>query len=251
MTLAKPLLARLMTGVMAAMIGVVMLAGPGPAFAAGAGLALIYRGPGACDGCPEAAGLVASRVGLKVRYVSGPEITPELLASAAVYIQGGGEDVMDIRRSLTDTQVAWLKDYIAGGGRYWGICAGGYFAGKSIDDEGDGVGLQLFKGDAAGYSPYEASMEQVLWNGVPRWMYLQEAPHFVLAPGSRAEVTATYKGGEVAALLAPYGRGWISLSGPHPEATQEWLELDDLEDPGLAPAHLADDMLKDLLRRGP
>lgn len=250
MKLARHAIARLMVGVLAAAIVAVWLAGMSPALAAGAGLALIYRGPGACDGCPEAAGVVASRVGLAVRYVSGPEITPELLASAAVYIQGGGEDVMDIRRSLTDAQVTWLKQYIAGGGRYWGICAGGYFAGKSIDDEGDGVGLQLFKGDATGYSPYEARMEQVLWNGVQRWMYLQEAPHFVLAPGGRVEVTATYKGGEVAALLAPYGRGWISLSGPHPEATQEWLELDDLEDPGLSPAHLADDMLKDLLRRG-
>lgn len=211
------------------------------------GMAVVYKGPGACDGCPEAAGIVAKRLGLTVRYASGPEITGELLAGAAVYIQGGGDDALDIKRSLTAAQVTLLRRYVADGGRYWGLCAGAYFAGATIDDAGKVEGLKLFRGDTEPYSGYAARTERVRWGGAWRWMYLQDAPRFALRPDADVDVVATYREGAPAAIVARYGRGWISLSGPHPEATKEWLQEDGLKDPGLAGPRVADRMLRDLL----
>lgn len=225
---------------------------PGAVFGQAPGerqLALVYKGPGACDGCPEAAGVVAERLGLAVRYVSGPDITADLLGRAAVYIQGGGDDALDIKRSLTDAQIDLLRRYVADGGRYWGICAGAYFSAASIDDDGKVEGLKLFRGDTEPYSGSAAKVEKVRWAGAWRWMYLQDAPRFVLEPYADAEVLATYRTGAPAAIVAPYGRGWVSLSGPHPEATEDWLRDDALDDPGLAGPELADRMLRDLLSR--
>jgi hypothetical protein len=29
---------------------------------------------------------------------------------------------------------------------------------------------------------------------------------------------------DVAATLSPFGRGWVGLVGPHPEATEDWCK---------------------------
>lgn len=235
-------------GLLALVVLALAISPPNASWAAN-GMAVVYKGPGACEGCPEAAGAVAKRLGLEVRYVSGSEITEALLADASVYIQGGGDDALDIRRSLTDAQVKLLRRYVADGGRYWGICAGAYFAGATIDDIGKVEGLKLFDGDTEPYSGYSARVEKVRWGDVWRWMYLQDAPRFVLRRDADAEISATYRDGAPAALIARYGRGWISLSGPHPEATKEWLQDDGLRDPGLADHKIADRMLRDLLNK--
>ena len=31
--------------------------------------------------------------------------------------------------------------------------------------------------------------------------------------------------GDVAATLTPFGKGWVGLVGPHPEATGDWCKL--------------------------
>lgn len=229
-------------------LGAAALAGPGMAATKG-GLALIYRGPGGCAGCAEALGAVARRVGLRVAYVTPPEVTPASLAKAAVYIQGGGDDVDVIAEALGPGGHAALRAYVDGGGRYWGICAGAYLAGRTRDDAGRVPGLRLFDGDSFPYSPFAARVETVIWRGTPRRMYVQEAPGFTLDDGAAAQILARYANGDIAALTARFGQGRVALSGPHPEATQGWLDADGLHEPALAPPALADQMLRALLRQ--
>lgn len=212
------------------------------------GRALIYRGPGGCEGCAEALGAVAARIGMRVTFVGPQELSHARLAEADVYIQGGGDDVDKIADAMGAAGQENLRDYVRGGGRYWGVCAGGYLAGRTRDDAGDLPGLRLFNGDSFPYSPFAARTETVIWMGQPQRMYLQEAPGFALDPGTDAHVLARYQGGEIAALLAPFGRGWVAVSGPHPEATQDWLADDGLTDAHLASPHLADQMLRKLLQ---
>lgn len=57
--------------------------------------ALVYRGPSACKGCPEAVQrlLQSSKFGFNVTFCGPTEdnkLTPELLAQAAVYAFPGG-----------------------------------------------------------------------------------------------------------------------------------------------------------------
>ena len=212
-------------------------------------VAVVYRGPGACPECTEAAGEIARRAGLDVRFASAQDITPRLLASCLVYVQGGGDDALDIRKALTNAQFESLRRYVADGGGYWGICAGAYLAGRWIDDDDLIAGLRLFDGDAEPYSGRTPKLEKVFWAGAWRWLYLQDAPKFVLDRGSQAYVLARYGTGDVAAFIAQHGRGWVAVSGPHPEATEEWLRDENVENAGLAPPDVAVSMLRDLRRR--
>jgi glutamine amidotransferase PdxT len=215
-------------------------------------LALVYRGPGACDACAEALGAVARRAGLAVRYVSPGEITPALLREATVWIQGGGDDATEMRVVLSDDEVAALRGWVAQGGRYWGVCAGAYLAGDTVSDDGAVEGLRLIPGDAERYAPTpEPRVEQVLWEGEERWMYLQEAPKFELHPGAHVDVLARYRDGSLAAFVAPYGEGRVAVTGPHPEANKRWLALDGLPaEPGVGNGEAALQMLLSLISSG-
>ena len=236
--------------VVAALVGLALLALAAPAVAGETGTALVYRGPGACAGCPEAAAAIARDAGLGVAFIGPAEVTPGRLRGAAVYVQGGGEDSLILRAALGPEGMAAIADYVRAGGRYWGLCAGAYLAGDSLDDAGIVPGLRLFAGDAVPYSPQAARVETVIWQGAPQPLYLQEAPAFDLAPEAGATIIARYAGGAVAAFQAPAGRGWIALSGPHPEATPDWLADDGLPDQPLAPPVLATLMLQALLAAG-
>ncbi|MDT5107857.1 MAG: hypothetical protein QOI25_5370 [Mycobacterium sp.] len=60
----------------------------------------------------------------------------------------------------------------------------------------------------------------------------QDGPVFRLNAGADATVLATYDNGEPAAVVAPYGSGWVGVVGPHPEADRSWYSsVPDLTNP--------------------
>jgi hypothetical protein len=76
---------------------------------------------------------------------------------------------------------------------------------------------------------------QVDWNfqtGPPkgqqqegRWMYFQDGSVMKLSRNAPSVILGTYtSNGDVAASLTPFGKGWVGLVGPHPEADQTWCE---------------------------
>jgi len=200
---------------------------------AAAGTALVYDGPGLCDGCAEAAAAAVRLAGLDV-VMAGPEaLEPDRLQRFDLVVVGGAEATLDIRRGMTKAQFRALRNYVRDGGRYLGLCAGAYLAGAVLDDAGRVPGLRLFDGDAYPASPYAARVEPVTWNGRVVALYTQEAAGFELGSGFDGEIVATYADGSPAAVLARSGAGAIGLSGPHPEATADWLKAD-----GLPPAPL-------------
>ena len=59
-----------------------------------------------------------------------------------------------------------------------------------------------------------------------RWLYFQDGAAFRLSPKSSAKVLGRYsKNGDVAAILSPFGKGWVANVGPHPEADETWCKL--------------------------
>lgn len=211
--------------------------------------ALIYRGPGTCPGCPEAAAEIATQLQLPIRYVEPGGLTANTFANAAVYIQAGGDDSLDIKKALSNQEILALKKYIASGGRYWGLCAGAYFAGQTLDDRGRVEGLKIVPGDAEPYKhSHEAHLETVNWQGQPRQMYLQDAPRFRLLRNAKIVPIAYYRDGSIAAFMANYYQGKVALSGPHPEADYTWFDKDGLAPPTTLSHDLAIKMLNDLLQ---
>lgn len=193
------------------------------------GLALVYRGPAALPGCPEAVAnlLRLSKWNFEVRYV-GPKEPLELrrrtLAEAVLYAQPGGGELEPAYRKMRKRAAA-IRDFVHAGGRYLGFCLGGYLAGET-------PGFELLPGDTDQYitSPGARQLSddnaliEVQWGGSRRQLFFQDGPYFALNPArGEARVIAHYDNGLPAAVIAPCGRGTVGVVGPHPEATPDWF----------------------------
>ena len=217
--------------------------------------ALVYRGPAGCDGCsePVAALLRESQWGFDVSYVGPRErltVSPETLTSAVLYAQPGGDgDVEDAYRRLRGS-ARTIRDYVNAGGRYVGICMGGYLAGSSpgfdlLPNDTD----QFITSPNANVTDEADTVIEVMWRERPRYMYFQDGPVFPLGAGARdVIVLARYaSNGTVAALVAPFGRGRVAVCGPHPEATEEWYRAADVANPDGVHTDLGHDLIDTLM----
>lgn len=194
-------------------------------------LALVYRGPAACQGCAEsvAALLRGSPAHFRTAFCGPAERVPlsaPALASATLYAQPGGGDLApawrEMRRYAGD-----IRAFVSRGGHYLGFCLGGYLAGRT-------PGFGLLPGDAdeyvtspgAGVHTTNDTVIAVRWRGHVRHMFFQDGPYFSLDAGAPAIVLARYLNGLPAAVVARYGEGSVGVVGPHPEADQSWFADD-------------------------
>jgi glutamine amidotransferase-like uncharacterized protein len=158
------------------------------------------------------------------------DITPQTLARYDLYVQpGGGQDIPAALDSLGDARADAIRDYVAGGGRYLGLCMGAYLA----DDNNLGLITQDLDSEAGrpGFevSGIEDAAVRVTWDGKPDTVFYQDGPYFPKATSTSAYTTlATYQNGDVAAARYTYKKGVVVLSGPHPEAGQAWFEDADI-----------------------
>ncbi|MGB3673101.1 MAG: BPL-N domain-containing protein [Candidatus Nanopelagicales bacterium] len=200
---------------------------------AGRPLALVYRGPAGCKGCSEAAAkmLKTSRYKFQIRYIGPNEalkLTPSSFAGAAMYVQPGGDTSVAMADRLlgADAQQV-IKDYVASGGHYLGICQGAYLAGTD-----PGMGM-LSPGNTGQYIATKgASTKSVADTVIPiKWgkrtisMYFQDGAYIIPSKVRGEKILARYTNGKVAALTKPYGAGRIGVIGPHPEAPAKWYRL--------------------------
>jgi len=209
--------------------------------------ALVYKGQGTCnDGCAKAAAQVARRAGFKVKYIGLSNMTSEALAAADLWVQPGG-DAIELAMTYGPAKLALLRDYIARGGKYLGFCAGAFLTDSTVDDAETVPGLGLFPGTTFDYFPSSEAMILPLdWHGAPRDIYYQEGPAFRLESAFVGEVVARYASGAPATIQFPYGRGKVSIAGPHPEAPEDWK--DSLHDSDGSDFDLADQMVDSLFQ---
>ncbi|MFB7912044.1 BPL-N domain-containing protein [Kitasatospora sp. NPDC056076] len=223
-------------------------------------LALVYRGPAACEGCPEAAHDLLEHDGFAVRYI-GPEeevrFGPDALSGAALYVQPGGTNGQEVSTAWRLLQQdpgfspELVRAYVRGGGHYLGLCMGGYLAGHD-------PGYGLLPGDSGQYissggatvTDEQDHLVDVSWRGQPQRMYFQDGPYFDLE-GPGAQVLARYTNDRAAAAVAPYGSGRVAVSGPHPEAPAEWYRDYGLSDESPAGLALGGDLVHTLLGTAP
>ncbi|MGW1162505.1 BPL-N domain-containing protein [Streptomyces sp. NPDC002513] len=205
-------------------------------------LALVYRGPASLRGCPEAVAqlLAGGPWNLDVRFTGPREELPlsaDSLSQAQVYAQPGGGTLRWAYWRLRRRRGA-IRDFVEGGGRYLGFCLGGYLAGAT-------PGFGLLPGDTDQYisSPgcsvhnQSNTLVGVVWRGRPRTVFFQDGPYFVLDrdAGADPEVLATYDNGTPAVVVSRFGAGRVGVTGPHPEATEDWYT-----DYGLPPQYTLD-----------
>jgi glutamine amidotransferase-like uncharacterized protein len=218
-------------------------------------IALIYRGPAGCAGCSEAAAalLQSSKWGFDVRYV-GPneslQLSDQTLKMATLYVQPGGDGTVEEAFAYLQDSAPAIRDFIASGGRYLGLCMGGYLAGSD-------PGFNIIPGDTDEFiTTRQASVKTeadtvtpILWRNRQRYMYFQDGPYFILSQGaSGVDTLATYTNGKIAALVSPYEKGKVGVVGPHPEATASWYNDYHLTDPDGLDTDLGRDLVDTLMQ---
>ena len=191
----------------------------------------IYRGPAGCDDCSENVKKALQRLSpaYQIDFVGADEpvdITAQNLARYDLYVQpGGGQDIPAALASLGDARAEAIREYVAKGGRYLGLCMGAYLADDSnlglipqdLDSEAGRPGFEV--------SGIDDAAVRVVWDGQPDSVFYQDGPYFPKADGaSPYTAIATYRNGDVAAARYTYEKGVVVLSGPHPEAGREWFE---------------------------
>ncbi len=200
---------------------------------AGRPLALVYRGPAGCEGCSEAAAkmLRTSRYRFTIRYIGPNEtlkLVPTSFTDASLYVQPGGDPSVakaDKLLGLPAQQV--IKDYVAGGGRYLGICQGAYLAGTD-----PGMGM-LSPGNSGQYIATKGASTKsardtvipIKWGKRKIYMFFQDGAYIIPSRVPGEKILARYTNGKVAALTKPFGSGRIGVIGPHPEAPTKWYRL--------------------------
>lgn len=217
--------------------------------------ALVYRGPAACHGCSEALAdlLRSSRWGFNIDYVGDHEtlrVIKDTLAAVALYAQPGGGNSVKRAYRQTKKNTETIRDYIRSGGRYLGICMGGYLASHwrgfgLLPDDTD----QFITSPGADITNKKDTLVQVDWRGQRHNMFFQDGPIFRLPPTCQeATVLARYaSNGEIAAMVTPFGLGRVGVCGPHPEAPEEWYEAHNLTAEHQSSTRLGHDLIDALM----
>lgn len=214
-------------------------------------LALIYRGPGACDdssvSCSDAAAIIARRAGFDYQFVSNDAFDRRaaqnemkaLFSKASLWIQPGGYSTTAYK-SMSHRLRKEIKRFVFNGGGYVGFCAGAFMAVHW---------LKIFPSQATlfNYEPSKQNVDYafipVTWAGEERSLYFEGGP-FLSHEATGVDVVARYKDGTIAAARTLYGKGRVFIVGAHPEAPSLWSEEDGLSDPDGEDHDLATQMLQ-------
>ncbi|QUC23379.1 uncharacterized protein UV8b_07620 [Ustilaginoidea virens] len=231
--------------------------------------ALVYRGPAGHHDLSKAVAqlLESSPRRFEVQY-AGPnesvDVTRESLSHVQLYAQPGGPD-LDYAWAQTRAYAPAIRDFVSRGGRYLGFCLGAYLAGHS-----PGFGLLPRGADTdAEHCQKGAQVKhdrdtiiQIDWNFSTgpnagrilqdQWVFFQEGAVIKgLDDSDSSIVLARYsQSGRVASSLNKYGDGWVGLTGPHPEATDEWFSNYNINSPHGLRHDIGHDLIEAIMTGG-
>jgi hypothetical protein len=173
----------------------------------------------------------------------------EALADPRVrlYAQPGaaGDDEAAFRRQHRDRPA--IREFVRGGGRYLGICMGGFLAERGFFGVFKGRVEEYYSSPGAAVRTPDPALVPVTWRGAPRWMYFQDGGFMVpKRSATGVSVLARYSNGSIAALVSSRWRGKVGLCGPHPEAPPAWYRDAGL-DYGGDTQDLGDDLIDTLM----
>jgi len=153
-----------------------------------------------------------------IRIFTKNDLSSKILKKADIIAFPGGIGNSGSFEELLEDKVDVVKEYLAGGGRYLGICMGAYWAGHFYFDILDGVKVvQYIKRRTTEIKRSYATVAEVTWKGNPESMYFYDGCAFVSKPHKQKTI-ATYANGDSMAII----QNRIGLIGCHPESSLSW-----------------------------
>jgi glutamine amidotransferase-like uncharacterized protein len=155
-----------------------------------------------------------------IRIFTRHDLNKKTLKKADIVAFPGGIGNSGSFEELLKDRVDTVKEYLATGGRYLGICMGAYWAGHHYFDLLDGVkAVQYIKRLNTEIKRSYATVAEVTWNGQTETMYFYDGCAFVCKP-HKNETIATYANGDPMAIM----QNRIGLIGCHPESSLSWYQ---------------------------
>lgn len=192
----------------------------------------IFNGAGTCKGCAEAIGAVFDPKRDKVVYLDEKTLDAHSLRGVSLYVQpGGSDDIDETLNALRPAQVQAIRDFVAHGGGYLGVCAGAYLAARysSKKDNKQAYGLVALDELDSEITDPKPTLLPIQWGNKSRMAYYQSGPHMGKEAAPGVTVLARYqKTQHIAAQSSRYQQGTVVLIGPHLEADESWYQADKL-----------------------
>jgi glutamine amidotransferase-like uncharacterized protein len=133
----------------------------------------------------------------------------------------GGDGDSDSYDYLLKHHAQRIRNYVADGGRYLGICMGAYWADTDYFGLLDSVrAVQYITQPKTCTRRPHAKAMPINWRGEQIKMYFYDGCALV-GDTSKFETVATYSNGDPMAII----QGRIGLIGCHPEAEYNWYQL--------------------------
>ena len=139
------------------------------------------------------------------------------MASRLLIVPGG--DFIAIGNSLTPGTTVNIHNAVQGGLNYLGICAGGFLAGHASYNSlnlTSGVRFDFYAAENRGIRKAAVAIAGV--GTPPLDHYWEDGPQF----SGWGAVVGKYPDGTPAIVEGASGKGWVILSGVHPEAPEHW-----------------------------
>jgi glutamine amidotransferase-like uncharacterized protein len=141
----------------------------------------------------------------------------ELLSCRLLIVPGG--NYIRMGDSLSTSTTVSIHNAVQGGLNYLGICAGGLLAGKAPSNS-----LNLTSGVRFGFYAevnrgiHKAAVPIACAGSPALEQYWENGPQFT----GWGEIVGKYPDGTPAIVEGTSGKGWVILSGVHPEAPANW-----------------------------
>ena len=136
-----------------------------------------------------------------------------------IAVPGGFGDAATFNRLFKANGKA-VKDFVASGGKYLGICMGAYWAGSHYFDILDSVDAVQYitQPNTDTRRPHAKDMN-IVWHGHPNRMFFYDGCALV-GDNTKFTTIATYANGDAMAII----QNNIGLIGCHPESQQFWYD---------------------------
>jgi len=143
----------------------------------------------------------------------------QLMAYRLMVVPGG--NFIDMAGSLTPSTTANIHAAVQGGLNYLGICAGAFLAGDGHGHYNSvnltsGVQFGFYEAETRGIRKAPVAITDV--NASPMEHYWEDGPELT----GWGAVVGKYPEGAPAVVEGTSGKGWVILSGVHPEAPESW-----------------------------
>ena len=182
---------------------------------------LLFEGKGTSPRDVAAVEAVLDRRGLAYAIADSDQLNrldvAQLRSYRLLIVPGG--NFIDIGNSVTTTATANIRQAVDEGMNYLGLCAGAFFASDSVFNSVNltsGVRFRFYSAEARGVRKAAVLVTDAQGRALDQ--YWEDGPDL----SGWGDVVARYPDGTPAVAQGAYGKGFVVLSGIHPEAPEAW-----------------------------